>query len=361
MRAAPALLVGVFVLGAVPAAAQTPPADQKPSATFKSAIDLVPVDVSVIDKDGRPIADLGAGDFVLTVDGRSRTIASAQFIATSRQSALPDPPPSHYSSNAAATGGRLIMLVIDQGSIGTARGKYAADAAGRFISRLNPADRVGLQTLPGAGPQIDFTANHAVVKTMLQNIVGQSPANHGSSRVGLSEALALERGNEQLVAEILDRECPGVRTPEEIAVCRSQVANEARSMFAETKSRTRDSLLSLRHLMERLAENSSPKTVVLLSEGILLDRDIPDVSWLGPLSAKGQMSLYVFQLEPPLYEAAAARVSPSRSADIDLAQEGLGMIAGMARGTVLRVINNTDVAFNRLALELSGYYLLSFA
>jgi hypothetical protein len=43
-----------------------------PKPTFKSAVDLVPVDVNVIDKSGRPVPDQAAGDFTLTVDGKPR-------------------------------------------------------------------------------------------------------------------------------------------------------------------------------------------------------------------------------------------------------------------------------------------------
>ena len=35
-------------------------------------------------------------------------------------------------------------------------------------------------------------------------------------------------------------------------------------------------------------------------------------------------------------------------------------MAGLARGSVFRVASTADAAFSRLALELSGYYLLSF-
>ena len=57
---------------------------QPPRTTFKSSVDLVPVDVSVVDRNGRPVSDLGPGDFTLTVDGKPRRIASAQFIAAER-------------------------------------------------------------------------------------------------------------------------------------------------------------------------------------------------------------------------------------------------------------------------------------
>lgn len=329
---------------------------KKLESTFTQiSVDLVPVDVNVVDKDGRPVGDLGVGDFSLTVDGRPRKIASANFIAVSRLQQPAPPAPTNYSSNASAAGGRLILLLIDQGNIGAGRGKNAVDAAITFVGRLSPSDRVGLATIPGAGPQIDFTANHAIVQTMLQKLIGLAPSDHGPNRVGIAEALALERGDEQAVAELLDRECPGFGTPEEIAICRQQLANEARSMFADVRSRTRESLLSLRFVLERLAVSSAPKTVVLVSEGIYIDRETGDVNWIGSLAAKGQITMYVLQLEPPPFEAAGARVSPTRGRDIDLGQDGLNLISGLARGSVFRVMAGADFAFTRLALELSGY------
>jgi hypothetical protein len=63
-------------LGLALLAAQDQP---PPKPTFKSAVDLVPVDVNVIDKSGRPVPDLAAGDFTQTVDGKPRRIVSAQF------------------------------------------------------------------------------------------------------------------------------------------------------------------------------------------------------------------------------------------------------------------------------------------
>ena len=107
-------------------------------------------------------------------------------------------------------------------------------------------------------------------------------------------------------------------------------------------------------------DTQTPKTLVLLSEGLFIERDVADVTWLGPVASRGQVTLYVLQLDQPQFEAASARVSPSRTADIQLGQDGLGLLAGLARGTVFRVVSNADYAFNRLALELSGYYLLSF-
>jgi len=348
---------------AVSAAAQTatPAQEPQPKPTFKSSVDLVPVDVNVLDRSGRPVADLTAQDFSLKVDGKSRRIAMAQFIAVTRnveQSA----PPADYSMNPPSAGGRLIMIVVDQGNIGTARGKYAIESAQRFISRLSPADRIGLTTIPGAGPQIDFTANHALVQTALQKIVGQwDQGEHQDNQIGLSEAVEVQRGNEQAIQQILDRECTGLGAGgEDLLSCRAKLVGQARKLYVDLKSQTRDSLVSLNHVMDRLARTQTPKTVVFLSEGLLLERGPTEISWLGPLAARGQVTLYVLQLEPPVFEATGVQNSPTRSADIQLGHDGLGILAGVARGSLFKVVTGADNAFSRLATELSGYYLLSF-
>src|SRR6188472_1530743 len=107
-----------------------------PKTTFKSSVDLVPVDVNVLDKSGRPVSDLAVDDFTLTVDGKPRRVASAQFISVERAIETAPPKPLEYTSNAGAAGGRLIMLVIDAGNIGAGRGKPAIDAARRFLATL---------------------------------------------------------------------------------------------------------------------------------------------------------------------------------------------------------------------------------
>ncbi len=341
------------------ASAQDPQQPQQPASTFRSSVDLVPVDINIIDRGGNPVKGLQSGDFSLTIDGKPRRIASAQFVSTiAGLQPVPDAP-SHYTSNLSANSGRLIMLVIDQANIGAGRGKLVLDAASRFISRLNPADRVGLVAIPGAGPQIDFTANHAVVQSMLPKLVGQAQIFMTQRRVGISEAYRLQRGDRIAMNEMLERECPGA-TAQDLELCRRGMLAEAQSMYATARERTRNSLVALRYLVERLSATPAPKTVVFISEGLIVERELEEVSWLGPLAARGQIVLYVLQLDEPMFDASNSRMSPTRTEDIELAADGLSRLAGLGRGTVFKLIANPDSAFSRLGLELSGYYLLSF-
>src|SRR5688572_23639516 len=60
------------------AAAQAPTLQPR----FATKAELVLVDVSVLDRDGRPVADLKAQDFDLIVNGTPRPVHTAQFIST---------------------------------------------------------------------------------------------------------------------------------------------------------------------------------------------------------------------------------------------------------------------------------------
>jgi len=334
---------------------------QPPRTTFKSAVDLVPVDVSVVDRNGRPVSDLGPGDFTLTVDGKPRRIASAQFIAAERTTQEAPPKPIEYTSNADATAGRLIMIVVDANNIGAGRGRAAFEAARRFVGSLNRADRVAFVTLPGSGPQMEFTANHALVQTQLAKVTGLVNDNLGQKRVGLAEALALERGDTTVQPEMIERECPqNFSSPEILAGCLIQLNAEARQMMAQVRQRTENALLSLRSLLDRLGGSDTPKTVVLISEGLLLGRDYSEVTWVEPRAAAARTSFFVLHLDIPETEAKSRRSSPSRGEDRELLRDGLDRLAGLAKGNVFRVAGNADFVFQRLSLELSGYYLLSF-
>src|SRR6187397_2721326 len=59
----------------------TPAAQQ---ARFRSAVDVIAVDVQVIDKDGYPIAQLGPESFEVSINGHKRKVVSAQFLRHTR-------------------------------------------------------------------------------------------------------------------------------------------------------------------------------------------------------------------------------------------------------------------------------------
>ncbi len=340
--------------------------EQQPAVTFRAGVELVAVDASVVDRQGRPVRGLGPEDFTLTVDGRPRRIVSVQFVAYATEAAPPAPAePSVYGSNASGPAGRLVLLVIDENHIRAGAGRAIVRAATRFIDRLTPADRVGLAIVPG-GQQVEFTANRALVKTLLASAVGRYTRETGRLRVGVAEALQLVRGNDFVLAEMTERECVGpvmvggLSFEDRLRECQNALRTEARDVVWRTRARTDETLVALRTILGRLALGAEAKTVVLVSEGLVLDDPVSQLGWVGPLAAAARASLYVLRLDGTLFDAQESRIGATSQEDQRLEVEGLEMLAGKARGALVRVGVDADSAFERLALELSGYYLLTF-
>jgi VWFA-related protein len=339
------------------------------AAQFKSSIDLVQVDVSAVDGNGRPIRDLTADDFDLRVDGKPRRIMSAQFITVDANidaSAKPSPASAFYSTNAETSGGRLIMIVVDRGSITAGRSKNVMEAASKFVARLNAADRVALASIP-RGPQVDFTADHRLVQRLLAQVDGAAPTVLGLQNVGIADALAFERRDQLAIERINERECGLPATAEqrgsgnsEVVLCYSQVKSEADQIAADARQKARDSIAGLRALLERLPPSSVPKILVFISEGLVTRNESSQLAWLEAKTAASHVTLYALHLQASEYDAARRRPPLTYTDDRAALEEGLYLMTGVTRGDVFRVISNSDFAFQRLSLELSGYYLLSF-
>jgi VWFA-related protein len=349
-----------------PPAAQQPPPQQAP--TFRAGVDLVAVDVGVVDRNGRPVDDLKPGEFTLRVDGRPREIVSAEFVSFRYPDDGPAPDARPFSSNVGSRPGRLIMIVIDEGNLKRGSVSKIIDAAVSFIDSLGRADRVGLQIIPGAGPLVNFTADHEQVKRLIRTAVGTRVEAERTDRVGIAEAIEiLERpftttggAPQGPLADLFERECPGEHDVESLTRCRRMLEGLARVVHANTRSHTTQTLVALREIVERLTGSSDAKTVVLITEGIVVGRQFADVSWVADRTAAASVSFYGLRVDSEVFDAAQARRSPTRKADRDLLVDGLDMVVGLARGTVLPLSLDGAATFARLNLELSGHYLLSF-
>ena len=335
-------------------AAQQPGPGAQP---FRTSIDVVRVDVSAIDGTGRPIRDLTAGDFELRVDGRSRKIVSAQFVTvppaaepTAPAAAAPAAP---YSSNADAAGGRLIMVVVDRSSIVAGRGRAAIEAASRFVRQLNRADRVALATIPH-GPQVTFTADHSLVERRIQEIDGTALPGFGVKGLGIADALAFERKDALGMQNVVERECGSASVGDggrgggqsEVMVCVSQVRSEAGAIAEDARQRARSSISGLRALIESLPPSQTPKLMVLISEGLVIDREVAQLAWLDARAAAAHVTIYSLHLESSQFDASRPRPPARPSSDRAVQEEGLHRLAQATRGDVFRIMSNSEFAFS---------------
>jgi VWFA-related protein len=344
-----------------PPSSQSPPQQAPP--TFRTGVDLVAVDVSVVDSTGRPVRELEARDFQLKVDGRARRIASVQYVSQEIAPGTPlseAPTVTPFSSNDGMGGGRLVMVIVDQGNIGAGSGRIVLATISRFLSRLGPGDRAALAILPG-GMVVNFTRHLALVRDGVGKVMGTNVPIGQGRRMGLSEALAIERRDPGALQDVVDRECGGsTRNPEDVVACTADVIAEASSLVVTAKSQSAVSLTALRSLVRRLAAIEGPKTLILVSEGLVIDRQMDLLSWVSDETAQARASVYALRIIPPLFDVNDERQNYSAALDQDLAALGLEMLVGRARGAFYSVIGRGQSVFDRLSLEMTGYYLLGF-
>ncbi len=354
---------------AAPPATQTPTGDQTP--VFRAGVEVLPLDVVVLDGDGRQVTDLAAADFRIEVDGKPRRIATAEYIkltdpvAASLARTVPKPfrtpePDAAISTNSGGgSTGRAVLLLIDQGNIRFGAARSVMQNALGFVDRLQPDDRIGVVAVPGPGEVVDFTTDHAKVREALLRVTGRVTPSRRRFNVSITEAFAIYRQNDAtLIQQVMVRECGGLMGVGDLERCERDVEQEAGEIIGDQRQQTDRSLSAIRAVLRSLGAMEGQKAVVLISEGLVLEGLGGDVDDLAGVAADVRASLDVLLLDVPSFDASQSQRPTTASADRHLQEEGLQMLAGMARGTLHKVIPSADTAFRRIEQSLAGYYLL---
>ncbi len=359
--------VSVGVAGVFAASLVAVGLGQQPPAIFKSGVDLVMVDVSVVSKSGVPVNDLAPGDFTVVVDGRPRTVTSAQFVAydvrttTARERATvaapavgtsPPPPP------------RVLLIAVDEDSLETGEGLVAKQAASKFLDRLAPNDRAGVVAIPRLRSPVQVSTKRSDAKKALDAIISGINRDPYQFNIGLAEAVDIERGFTDVLQRVARRECRlGEDVPFEMmpAGCLIRVKTQCRQMVLQTKLRTQRSIDALVLLADALTGVDGPKTVVLISGGLTVPDESPGAAYSRLEAAFGaaQVTLYTVFLErSSLFGQVAYQPSPSALDDDRLEMAGIENATSAVGGTLMLGIGTLDQYFDRVITELSGSYLL---
>ncbi len=363
-----AVFAAFALAGGVAAVAQ-----QRP--VFRSAVDVVTIDATVVDRQGSPVPGLGPADFRLEVDGAPRRIASVQFVSLGgprRPAAAAPTGQTDASTNEFLNDGRLVMVAVDQANIRRLEGRAAVRAAGEFLDALPASDRVAVASVNYAG-DLSFSTDRARARRQLEQLSGESDMTLAplTFNVGLAEALAIADGGKVRLDQAVKRECgqslgkindlarvaesEGLRDP-----CPTQLEQEARVFAQQVRTRASISLSELQDMIARLKTIDEPKVLVLLSEGLIAEPNQIDLTALGAAAQEARVTIYVLQLDAPLADATSDRISPTMTEDIRLRADGLARLAGAARGALFPLVGGDSGPFERISRELSGYYLVAF-
>ena len=151
-----------------------------PPQVFRSNIDLVHFDVSVLDRARRPVRGLTAGDFTVLEDGKVQPITAFAAIEVS-DSPLPRPTWTHTASRDVTNNeeqlkpeGRLFVLVLDDALLPAdpAALQNAKSIARGIVDRLSPVDQAAVVFTFASREAQNFTADRAKLHKAIDSLRG---------------------------------------------------------------------------------------------------------------------------------------------------------------------------------------------
>jgi VWFA-related protein len=166
------------------------------TATFSTTTNVVVVDVTVLDRNGRPVENLTKDDFLLYEDGKLQKLQSVDFEHLSNK-VLPAPiappleqEPRLYTPPVVKTAKtsllskyqdrRLIVLLFDFSSMEPPEQQRAEDAAIKFLtSQMTASDLVSIMTFgTDLETVLDFTSDRdLLIKAIRRFHIGESSEN----------------------------------------------------------------------------------------------------------------------------------------------------------------------------------------
>ena len=150
--------------------------------TFRSEVKVVVIDVTVLDRNGKPIENLTRDDFQLIEDGRPQTLQSVEYQQLDAQ-ALPAIDASKVAARSLAPtlttarsapvrykDRRLIVMLFDFSSMQPAEQIRAVEAAKKFVStQISESDVVSIMTFASQLRTVqDFTADRDLLLATLK-------------------------------------------------------------------------------------------------------------------------------------------------------------------------------------------------
>lgn len=266
---------------------------------------LIAVDFAAIGADGRPVTDLRLDEVTLRIDGRTRAIQSLEYVPVQgiggTDATLP------YGSNVTTATGRSIVIAVDFETIRPGREAALKEHISYFVKALEPSDRLALVTVPYGGVKVDLTTDHARVAQSISMLSGQA------------------------------------------------------SSGGEAGCLARDTLVSLRGMLDDLRGGEGPVTVVFVSGGM--------VGPQGVISMQTGVSIGRCQLTREHFQQVGAAAAGARAqlyiVQPDLSPAGssiagLEHLTGVTGAPLWHLSGVGDGALSRVIRESGGYYLARF-
>jgi VWFA-related protein len=390
----------VLCLGGCVVAAQV-----QQTSVFKGGVSLVTVDVSVLDRDGKPVAGLTANDFDVKLGGKTSPVRTVDYLQVTAKADVPlqaQAQQTQVVTNGAPpkNDSRAFVLLVDDLSFDAIRGKAMFAAAGRFVSSLPATDYVGFTTSSQSrtvNPTTDRSAILNALRTAVGEFMDPRALNFGAGQgsgsgstnvqhvVSIAEAVEIDKGSDAMFKTVVARECFG---GDQSAVagslltliadnsCVSDVQNMARRTAAMTRQTVARQVQAYLGVLNAMRAAPGIKHLLIVSDGLALYDDVSGLTPVARAAAEAGVQLSVLMEEPDMrlsdsttkfdanspnsttFAAADGGMMAARRNDDKAFAAGVETLAEITGGNFYRVVGSPDPFFDKIAVASSAVYRL---
>ena len=352
--------------GAVLVTAQgttTPPAGAgqgQQAPTFRSRIDSISVDVSVTDKDGRPVTDLKVEDFEIREANKPQTIDAFRLIAADPTdvSGIADRQILSLADHERETAdpeNRLIVIFLDDYHVRKGNAMVIRQTLARWVGQLGPRDLVAVLYPLTTTSALTFSRNHDGTAMAMMRFEGRkydyNPKNDYERQFDNMPPEMIEQARNELTIRSLTSACIWVGAMRE---GRKTILYVSEGMVATLPvgARTTGSY--------RPATGSDPSTSQSFFATADLMNRMRDI-----FSAATRNNTSVFTLDPRGLAPSEFGAADNVSLDADRlvmneAMDSLRTLADQTDGRAIVNRNNPMPELLKMTRELSAYYLLGY-
>jgi len=354
--AAGAVLVTAQATTAPPAGA----GQGQQAPTFRSRIDSISVDVSVTDKDGRPVTDLKADDFEIREANKAQTIDTFRLIQADPTDvgAIADRQILSLADHERETAdpeNRLIVIFLDDYHVRKGNAMVVREQLARWVGQLGPRDLVAVLYPLTTTSALTFSRNHEGTATAMMHFEGRkydyNPKNDYERQFDNMPPELVEQARNELTIRALTSACIWVGAMRE---GRKTILYVSEGMVATLPAGARTTG------NYRPATGSDPSTSQSFFATADLMNRMRDI-----FSAATRNNTSVFTLDPRGLAPSEFGVGDNVSLDADRlimneAMDSLRTLADQTDGRAIVNRNNPMPELLKMTRELSAYYLLGY-
>lgn len=368
----------------------------------KITTNLIQVDVTVTDQNGKTVTGLRREDFEVFENGEKQDLSNFSFVSNmvreatlagaenatvvEADGAKPAPPLT------AGQVRRTIAVVIDDLNLSYESTFHTREALRKFVNRqMQPGDLVAIiRTSGGVGALQQFTSDKRILLAAVEKIRWNPLGSAGVEAIATSatdgeditEYTQLNTGNgnaalrPEMTARISGRRRPNLTTEKTSLYHKSRAHEEAQEGMNAISS-----LSTIRYIINGMSELPGRKAMMLFSDGFRISgsangRSESTLAFMRHVidsANRASVVVYTFDtkgLRPmgfqasdnlvETYETKRDEKSAERLINTQGSQEGLTYFAGQTGGKALINSNNLNGGIERVLEEQSGYYLLGY-